>query len=87
MSEYSFDLIADYWSVYLGKELTDQDVAYLLTLFKLARYQRTGKEDHAFDLEKYAEHAYYQHGPSEEECIMKMDKDVLDFLNGEEEHF
>lgn len=83
MNEYSFDLIADYWSVYLGKELTEQDVSYLLTLFKLARYQRTGKKDHAFDLEKYAEYAYYQYSHS----TLKIDKDVLDFLNGEEEYF
>lgn len=61
MNEYSYDLVAEYWSIYLGRELSDQDVAYLLTLFKLARYQRTDKEDHAHDLHKYAEQAHELH--------------------------
>lgn len=35
--ENSFARIAEYWSVYLGKEITAHDVGLMMTLFKIAR--------------------------------------------------
>lgn len=40
--ENNFKLIAKYWNVYLNSELTAEDVAIMMTLFKIAR-MNTGK--------------------------------------------
>lgn len=44
-AEQSFSKIADYWSAYLGWELTPFDVAQMMVLFKIARAQ--GNPNHA----------------------------------------
>ena len=38
-AEQSFSKIADYWSVYLGKNVTALDVAQMMVLFKTVRAQ------------------------------------------------
>ena len=49
----SFERIASYWSVYLGKELTGEDVAMLMVLFKIAREQGKHKHDNIVDAINY----------------------------------
>lgn len=52
--EKSFDLIAQYWSVYLGQELKPTDVAALMILFKVARQQNGSKPDNWVDIAGYS---------------------------------
>lgn len=40
--EDSFSMIAELWTAYLDKYVSPQDVAMMMTLFKIAR-QKTGK--------------------------------------------
>lgn len=53
--EDSFRLIADYWSKYLGRELSALDVAHMMMLFKIARCsgQRPSRDNYV-DLQGYA---------------------------------
>ena len=60
--ENNFDVIADYWAVYLngkykiGVQLDSGDVAHMMTLFKMGRITtaKTYKEDNYIDLAGYA---------------------------------
>ena len=53
--EDNFAKIAEYWSVYLGKEVNAVDVAMMMSLFKIARIQTgTGTLDSFVDLAGYA---------------------------------
>lgn len=52
--EKSFDLIAQYWGIYLGLELKSSDVAALMILFKLARQQNRSKRDNWIDICGYS---------------------------------
>jgi len=55
--EDSFELIAEYWNVYLtGKiDLTSKDVAHMIMLFKLARCQgQSPSRDNYIDIAGYA---------------------------------
>ena len=69
--EDSYQVIADYWSSYLengnGRLINAEDSAIMLMLFKLARYQTTGKLDHLYDMHKYAEEAYTRRSSQESE--------------------
>jgi len=38
--EDSFSRIADYWSVYLQREITSKDVAIMMTMLKIARLDK-----------------------------------------------
>ena len=56
--EDSFFLIADFWSVYLGKKYEDvclsrEDVAMMMTLFKIAREMHQRKRDNIRDAAGY----------------------------------
>lgn len=53
--ENNFSLIAKLWSVYLGKEISAQDVAMLMVLFKTARIKSgTATKDSFVDIAGYA---------------------------------
>ena len=60
--ENNFDVIADYWAVYvngkykIGVQLDSGDVAHMMTLFKMGRITtaKTYKEDNYIDLAGYA---------------------------------
>ena len=52
--EQSFTWIAKLWSGYLEKELTAQDVAMMMCLFKIARIKNGGTDDSFVDLAGYA---------------------------------
>lgn len=53
--EDNFAKIAEYWSVYLGEEIYADDVAMMMSLFKIARIQTgTGTLDSFIDLAGYA---------------------------------
>lgn len=60
--ENNFDMIADYWAVYLngkykiGVQLDSVDVAHMMVLFKMGRITtaKTYKEDNYIDLAGYA---------------------------------
>lgn len=53
--EDSFGLIARYWSVYLGKEVSPADVASLMVLLKVARGQyKPTNTDNWVDIAGYA---------------------------------
>lgn len=53
--EDNFAKIAQYWSVYLGEEIYADDVAMMMSLFKIARIQTgTGTFDSFVDLAGYA---------------------------------
>lgn len=60
--EDSFGQIASYWEVFRNYQdnMPEDDVtaALRMVLFKLARFQTTGSDDHLYDLWKYAEEAY-----------------------------
>lgn len=60
--EDSFGQVGMYWEVFDSHQdnfpTTDQVVALKMALFKLARWQVTGQEDHLYDMVKYAEEAY-----------------------------
>jgi len=52
----SMKAIADYWSLYLGKELTEENVCVMMSLLKIAR-STTGNEDnrdHLMDCAGYS---------------------------------
>jgi hypothetical protein len=55
--EDSFQVIATYWSNYLGKRLgknlSSKDVALMMVLFKIAREQNQGKRDNLVDAAGY----------------------------------
>jgi hypothetical protein len=56
--EDSFAIIADYWNVYLGGEavgvrVNAQDVALMMTLFKIAREANQHKRDNILDAAGY----------------------------------
>jgi len=51
--EDSFRLIGDYWSLYLGKSITKEDVAHMMVLFKMARQQNQHKNDNLVDAAGY----------------------------------
>lgn len=54
----SFNLIAEYWSSYLGREISALDVANMMILLKIARTgnvdQRTYHRDNYVDIAGYA---------------------------------
>lgn len=54
-AEYSFSVIAQMWSAYLGRDLTSADVANMMVLMKVAR-NSTGvyKDDNWIDICGYA---------------------------------
>lgn len=53
--ENNFYTIASLWSVYLGKKITEVDVAMLMALLKIARIKSgTGSIDSFVDLAGYA---------------------------------
>lgn len=53
--EQSFGRIAEYWSVYLNRDLTPVDVSVMMALFKVARIEANpGKTDSWIDLAGYA---------------------------------
>jgi hypothetical protein len=53
--EDSFAVIADFWSVYLGREVNAQDVAIMMALLKIARlYYNKNHKDSWIDLAGYA---------------------------------
>ena len=51
--EDSFALIAEYWSIYLDRHLSPQDVAMMMVLFKLARESHQHKRDNLVDAAGY----------------------------------
>lgn len=55
--EDSFAKIADYWTTYLGDQMTDritaEDVALMMTLFKIAREANQHKRDNIIDAAGY----------------------------------
>jgi len=55
--ERSFERIANYWTEYLGDQMTDritpQDVALMMTLFKIAREANQHKRDNILDAAGY----------------------------------
>ena len=51
--EDSFALIAEYWSTYMEKNITPQDVAMMMVLFKLARESHQHKRDNLVDAAGY----------------------------------
>lgn len=55
----NFKRIADLWSVYLGRDVTLQDVGMLMALVKIARLMATpGHGDSLVDLAGYAAATY-----------------------------
>ena len=53
--EDSFDKIAKYWSVYLGRKITSLDVANMMMLLKMARMTNGGGSiDNYIDIAGYA---------------------------------
>jgi len=60
--ENSYGHIAVFWENYLAEKdnspINETDVAMMLALFKVARWQKTGEEDHLFDMYQYAKEAY-----------------------------
>jgi hypothetical protein len=53
--EQSFTRIADYWSNYLGQQITAGDVAVMMILFKAARLSHSpGHIDSLIDIAGYA---------------------------------
>ena len=55
--ERSFERIANYWTEYLGDQMTDRitpsDVAMMMTLFKIAREANQHKRDNIIDAAGY----------------------------------
>lgn len=51
--EDSFQLIADYWSLYLGSQILKEDVAFMMVLLKMARQQNQHKRDNLVDAVGY----------------------------------
>lgn len=47
--EDSFTKIAEYWTAYLGREVSARDVALMMALFKIAREQNQHKRDNIVD--------------------------------------
>ena len=52
--EGSFKRIADYWSLYINKPISPQDVAIMMILFKVAREENKDKADNWIDIAGYA---------------------------------
>lgn len=53
--EDSFNIIARYWSIYLGKQISPKDVSALMILLKIARIQQnTEHKDSWLDVAGYA---------------------------------
>ena len=52
--EDNFALIAGFWSVYLGTEVTAKDVGLMMALLKVARAVASDKADNFVDLAGYA---------------------------------
>ena len=52
--EESFKRIADYWSLYIDKPISPQDVAIMMILFKVAREENKDKADNWIDIAGYA---------------------------------
>lgn len=50
----SFSLIAKFWSVWLGVEISSKDVAMMMCLLKTARIKSSDKPDSYVDLAGYA---------------------------------
>ena len=51
--EDSFRLIAAYWSTYLGRDISEKDVALMMVLFKIAREANQHKRDNICDAAGY----------------------------------
>ena len=51
--ENSFSTIGKYWSAYLGREVSAQDVAMMMVLFKVARESNQHKRDNLVDIAGY----------------------------------
>lgn len=55
LPENNFSAIADFWSIYLGFEVTPSDVAMMMALLKIARIKTgTATNDSYIDLAGYA---------------------------------
>lgn len=73
--EHSFSLIAEYWTVYLNQavgpisELDSRDVAYMMTLFKIAREAHQHKRDNLVDAAGYLGIAGDMHDVNETDCV------------------
>lgn len=50
----SLSKIASLWSTYLGQEIGGEDVCMLMTLLKVARFQKGKDEDSLVDIAGYA---------------------------------
>lgn len=53
-AEDSFQTVADFWNAYLDSDLTPEDVAIMMCLFKIARESHSHKDDNLVDLCGYA---------------------------------
>lgn len=51
----NFDLIAKYWTTWLGFEIKSEDVPMMMILTKVARQQHKHKLDNLDDIQGYAE--------------------------------
>lgn len=52
--EDNFKKIADYWSLYLGRDIAALDVAHMMVLLKLARAEAAGTIDTYVDIAGYS---------------------------------
>lgn len=52
--ETSFKVIAQLWSIWLGKDIEEYDVAVLMILMKAARMKHKVKEDSWLDIAGYS---------------------------------
>jgi len=54
-AEDSFGKIAEFWSIYLGIDISAEDVCMLMSLLKIARFSNTPEHvDHTIDICGYA---------------------------------
>ena len=55
-AEESFQLIADYWGMYLDRRITKEDVCIMMCLLKVARISEGDKDnpDHLLDMAGYS---------------------------------
>tara|TARA_R100001463_G_scaffold61543_1_gene114367 strand:+ start:197 stop:487 length:291 start_codon:yes stop_codon:yes gene_type:complete len=55
-AEENFQLIADYWGMYLDRRVTKEDVCIMMCLLKVARISEGDKEnpDHLLDMAGYS---------------------------------
>ena len=79
--EDSFQIIADYWSAYLGRKISSIDVANMMILMKIARLTRTnGNIDSYIDIAGYAACGgqLYDNGtPINEVCSKVQDRTTI----------